>query len=222
MESLTVVLFLCVCIPILTAVLLLPDKRSKRFLGYLLIGMTVCLIASWVNSFLLELTGGNAFYVTTNITPILEEIIKAAAVLYFAICFSDDRDTLLSLSLAVGLGFALLENMVILTQNVETVTIPWALARGLGASQMHSACTALVGLGISYVRKRRKLFYCGTFSLLVAAVVFHSIFNVLVQSEHRWLAFVWAALLFVPQIVSIVRRRKTKARKTAKVQGKAG
>ena len=208
MESLTVILFLCVCIPILPAVILLPDKRSKLFLGYLLIGMTVCLIASWLNALLLELADGNAFYATANMTPVLEEIIKAAAVLYYALCFSDDRDTLLSLSLAVGLGFALLENMVILTQNLETVTISWALARGLGAAQMHAACTALVGMGISYVRKRKKLFYCGTFSLLIAAVIFHSIFNVLVQSDYRYLAFVWAALLFVPQIVSAVRRHK--------------
>lgn len=66
---------------------------------------------------------------TANVTPVVEEIIKAAAVLYFALCFSDDRDTLRSLALAIGLGFALLENMVILTQHVERVTIPWALAR---------------------------------------------------------------------------------------------
>ena len=210
MGGLTTILFLCVCIPILSVLTLLPDKRSKLFLGYLLIGMTVCLIASWANTLLLELTGGSPFYAAVNVTPVVEEIIKAAAVLYFALCFSDDRDTLLSLSLAIGLGFALLENLMILTQNVGTVTIPWALARGLGAAQMHSSCTAWIGRGISYVHKRRKLFYCGTFSLLIAAVIFHSIFNILVQSEHRFLAFVWAALLFVPQFVSASRRRRSK------------
>ena len=208
----TVILFLCVCIPILPALALLPDRRSKRFLGFLLIGMTVCLIASWLNTLLLRLAGGDRFYATANLTPILEEIIKAAAVLYFALFFSDNRDTLLSLSLAVGLGFAVLENLVILTQNFETVTILWALARGLGAAQMHAGCTALVGMGISYVRKRRKLFYCGTLSLLIAAVISHSIFNILVQSEHRLLAFVWTVLLFAPQIVSAVRSRRAKAK----------
>ncbi len=78
--------------------------------------------------------------------------------------------------------------------------------RGFGAAQMHSACSALVGLGVSFVYKRRKLFWCGTFSLLLAASVFHAIFNLLVQSELRWLAFVWSALLFVPQLVSRLRR----------------
>ena len=209
MEGLIVILFLCVSIPILSVLTLLPDKRSKLFLGYLLVGMTVCLIASWGNTRLLELLGEDTLYVTTNVTPALEEILKAAAVLYFALVFSDDRDTLLSLSLAVGLGFALLENLVILTESIESVTVLWALARGLGAAQMHSACTAMVGMGISYVRKRRKLFFCGGFSLLIAAVIFHAIFNTLVQSPCRVLAFVWAALLFVPQVFFAARRRRT-------------
>ena len=207
MDNLTVILFLCVCIPILPALTLLPDRRSRRFLGYLLVGMAVCLIASWVNTLLLELFGGDRLYVTTSFTPIAEEIIKTLPVLYFALCFSDDRDALLSLSLAVGLGFALLESATILLQNAERVTIPWAVARGFGAALMHASCTAMVGMGISYVRKRRKLFYCGTFSLLIAAVIFHAVFNLLVQSAHRWLAFVWSALLFVPQLVSAVRRK---------------
>ena len=210
MDGVTVILFLCVCIPILPVLILLPDRRSKLFLGYLLIGVAVCLIASWANSLLLGLLGGDTLYVTTNITPVLEEIIKAAPVLYFALCFSDDRDTLLSLALAVGLGFALLENLVILTQHIESVTIPWAVARGIGAAQMHASCTAMIGMGIGYVHKRRKLFFCGTFSLMITAVIFHSIFNILVQSEHRFLAFVWAALLFVPQIVSASRRPRSK------------
>ena len=207
MDNLTVILFLCVCIPILPALTLLPDVRSRRFLGFLIVGMAACLIASWFNSVLLELMGGDRLYVTTSFTPIAEEIIKTLPVLYYALVFSDDRETLLSISLAVGLGFALLEDTTILLQNVEYVTIPWAVARGFGAALMHAACTAMAGMGISYVRKRRKLFYCGTFSLLIAAVSFHAVFNLLVQSAHRWLAFVWSALLFVPQLASAVSRK---------------
>ncbi len=213
MDGLTVILFICVCVPMVPIVALVPDKRSKQFLGFLLIGIALCLVASELNPLLLKLFGEDALYVTTNITPITEEILKCLPVLYFALCFSDDRDTLVSLAMAIGLGFALLENMVILLSNIETVTVPWALARGFGAAQMHGACTACIGMGISYVRKRRKLFYCGTFALLIAASVFHAVFNLLVQSDYRYLAFVWAALLFVPQIVSAFKRRKEKTKK---------
>lgn len=211
MAGMTVILFLCIAVPMLPVLVLLPDRRSKLFLGYLLVGTAVCLIASEINAWLLRMFGGDLLYVTTNITPIAEEILKGLPVLYFGWFFSDDRDTLLSIAFATGLGFALLENLVILTQSIETVTILWAFARGLGAALMHSACTAFVGLGISLVRKRRKTFYCGTFSLVIAASIYHAIFNTLVQSHLRALAFVLSLLLYLPQVVlrmDAIRKRR--------------
>ncbi len=96
---------------------------------------------------------------------------------------------------------------MILTGNLETVTVSWAIAQGIGAALMHAACTAMVGMGICYVRKRRKLFYCGTFLLLIAAVIFHGIFNVLVQSAYRYLAFGWSAIMLLPQVVPIIHKK---------------
>ena len=205
MENMTVILFLCSTVPMIPALYLMPDKRSRLFLGYMLLGMVVCLIASEVNTVLLQWFGGDMAYVNTNITPIAEEFMKALPVLYFALCFSDHRDTLISISYAMGIGFALLENMVILTANVGKVTILWALVRGFGAARMHSACTALVGNGISYVRKRRKLFYCGTFSLLISAVIAHALFNTLIQSQYKLAAYGVIAAMYVPQLMTIIK-----------------
>lgn len=210
MESMTVILFLCATVPMLPALYLMPDKPSRLFLGYMLLGMIVCLIASSVNTALLGLFGGDMAYVSTNITPIAEELMKALPVLYFAIFFSDKRDTLISISYAIGIGFAVLENMVILTGNVGNVTILWAFVRGFGAAGMHSACTSLVGQGISYVRKRRKLFYCGTFSLLISAIIIHALFNTLVQSRFRQGAFIAVVLMFAPQAIKALRQIKAR------------
>ena len=197
----------------LPALYMIPDKRSRIFVGYMLLGMVVCLIASEVNSALLGAFGGDVRYVSTNITPIIEEVIKALPVLYFALFFSDNRDTLLSISFAMGLGFAVLENMVILTGSIEKVTVLWALVRGCGAARMHSSCTYMIGRGISYVHKRRKLFYCGTFSLLIAAVIAHALFNTLIQSEHRWAAYAVVLFMYTPQLLNFWKwlflRKKT-------------
>ena len=210
MESMTVILFLCATVPMLPALYLMPNKPARLFLGYMLLGITVCLIASLVNTLLLGLFGGDMLYVSTNITPIAEELMKALPVLYFAVFFSDKRDTLISISYAIGIGFAVLENMVILTNNVKTVTILWAFVRGFGAAGMHSACTSLVGQGISYVRKRRKLFYCGTFSLLIAAIIIHALFNTLIQSQFRQYAFIVVPLMYAPQLIKAFKRFRRK------------
>ena len=183
---------------------LMTDKKSRLFLAYMLLGMTICLIASGVNTQLLKLFGGDMLYVSTNVTPIAEELLKALPVLYYALLFSDDRNTLISISYAMGLGFALLENMVILAGNVEKVTIFWAFIRGFGAARMHSACTAMIGMGISYVRKRRKLFYCGSFSLLVTAVIAHALFNTLIQAQYKWIAFLAVLLMYLPQLIKMI------------------
>jgi RsiW-degrading membrane proteinase PrsW (M82 family) len=142
-------------------------------------------------------------------TVTLEELLKAIPILYFALTFSDDRDTLLSISFALGIGFAVLENATILTQYIKSVTISWALARVIGAALMHGACTACVGMGMSYIRKRRKLFYSGTFALLITAIIFHATFNVLVQSEYRAAALILPSMVYIPVVImTIIRNRK--------------
>ncbi|MBR4442762.1 MAG: PrsW family intramembrane metalloprotease [Clostridia bacterium] len=213
MANLTIILFLCATVPMAPALYMIPDRRSRLILIYLLLGMVVCLIASEINSLLLGFYGGDSRYVSCNITPIVEEVLKALPVLYFAVCFSDDRDTLLSISFAIGLGFAVLENMVILTSSLAKVTILWAFVRGFGAARMHSACTSLIGRGICYVRKRRKLFYCGTFSLLISAVIAHALFNTLIQSQYRLAAYGVVLVMYIPHILAIAKKLSSRKQK---------
>ena len=206
MANLTVILFLCATVPMLPALYMIPDKRSRLFLGYMLLGMVVCLIASEVNNLLLGLFDGDTRYVSVNITPMAEEVLKALPVLFFAFFFSDDKDTLLSISFAMGLGFAILENMVILVGSVSSVTVLWAIVRGFGAASMHSGCTSLVGRGIVYVHKRRKLFYCGTISLLIYAVIAHGLLNMLIQSQYKPAVDGVVLVMYIPRLIVLAGR----------------
>ena len=206
MEDMSIILFLCVVLPILPVLILLPDRRSRCFLAFLVGGIAVCLVAAAVNTILLYAFNGGIPYVTSNITPVSEEILKALPILCYAWMVSDDRDTLISASFAMGLGFALLENLLILLQNPGSVTILWAFVRGLGAAFMHSICTSMIGMGICYIRKRRKLFFCGTFSLLITAIIYHAIFNSLIQSQYRIIGFIMPTLLCIP--LYIYHRKK--------------
>ena len=121
-----------------------------------------------------------------------------------AFCPERKRETLISISYAIGIGFALLENMVILVGNAKEVTILWALVRGFGAARMHSACTVMIGMGISYINKRRKLFCCGTLSLLMAAIISHALYNTLIMSQLRGFAFIAVVLMYAPQIIKLI------------------
>ena len=112
MDNLAVILFICIVVP-LALLLFLLDKKSRLVVFFMIIGCFICLFVSSVNSILLVLSGKDLLYVVTTITPISEEILKAFPILLFAFSISDDRRTLISISMAVGIGFAIMENTMI-------------------------------------------------------------------------------------------------------------
>lgn len=209
MDNLVYILFICLVAPMLLMVLMLR-KRSRLLVGYMLVGIFVSLFVSELNTILLGLFGGDSLYVTTTITPVSEETVKAIPVLFYALLFSDDRDRVMPIAFATGVGFAMFENMVILVQNIEMVTVGWAIIRGFATALMHAVCTVTVGYGICFVKKRRKLFYCGTFALLTMASIYHGIFNMLVQSEFKYLGFFLPALTYIPIVIQQIQHYKSK------------
>lgn len=214
MDNLTYIAFIALTVS-LGLMLPLMEKKTRRVMIFMIVGIFACLFISEVNSILLKVFGNDVYYVTTTVTPVTEEIIKMLPILYFAIVITDDRRTLIANSFAVGVGFALLENVVILTQNVENVTIFWALVRGFGSGLVHGICTVMVGWGISYVKKRRKLFYCGTFALLSSAIIYHATYNLLVQSKYQYVGIVLPIVTYIPVLLLTVGKR-AKSAKAAK------
>ena len=209
MDNLTYIVFICLTVS-LGLMLPLMEKKVRRLVIFMIVGISCCLFVSELNNLFLHTFKNDMFYVTTTITPVTEEIIKMLPILYLAIVISDDRRVLIPNSFAVGVGFALLENIVILTQNVENVTILWALVRGFGSGLVHGICTVMVGWGISYIKKRRKFFYCGTFALLSAAIIYHAIYTLLVQSEYQYGGILLPILTYIP-IIIILRKKGIKA-----------
>ena len=206
MDNLIYTLFVCTVAPLILMLLLL-QKRSKLIVSYMIIGIFVSLFVSELNTILLGLFNDDMLYVTTAITPISEEIAKAFPVLIFAVLFSNDRDKLLTIAFAAGIGFAMFENMVILVQNIESVSIGWAVIRGFSTALMHGVCTSAVGYGMSFVRKKKKLFFCGTFALLAMSSIYHGIFNMLVQSEYKYFGFILPAVTYIPIVIQVFRNR---------------
>ena len=214
MDNLTYISFIAITVS-LALMLPLMEKKTRRVMSFMIVGIFACLFISEVNSIFLKAFGNDVYYVTTTITPVTEEIIKMLPILYFAIVITDDRRTLIANSFAVGVGFALLENVVILTQNVENVTIFWALVRGFGSGLVHGICTVMVGWGVSYVKKRRKLFYCGTFALLSSAIIYHATYNLLVQSKYQYVGILLPIVTYIPVLLLTVGK-KSKSSKAVK------
>lgn len=219
MENVSYIVFICFALPFVLGIPIVR-KRTRLVLLFTFIGMCCCLFISEINGLLNKVIGQDMFYLTTNITPLTEELIKALPILLYALFISSERQKLLTIAFMTGLGFALMENSTILVVTVVqqgSVDILWALIRTLGAGLLHSLCTTSVGVGISFIRDQKKMFLCGTFALLSQAIVYHSVYNSLIQSDYKYLgaAMPMVTYLIIVIILVIVYRKKGKKKETA-------
>lgn len=206
MDNLIYILFISIFIPILLMALLV-EKKARLPVAFFLIGMFFSVFASEVNGLLTVLLSKSLYEMTIIVTPISEEILKALPILYFAIVISDKKESLFTASMATGIGFAVLENAYFLLTNSDFSVID-AIMRAFGAGLMHGMCTLLVGVGISFVKKRRKIFAVGTFALLSTAITYHGIYNMLVQSKFAIVGVLLPFATYLPFLIWRIRVKK--------------
>lgn len=200
MGTLIYILFISIFTP-LFLMMLLVEKKARLPIVFVLVGIFVSVFASEVNGVLVNALNMNRHDATITLAPITEELLKAFPILFFAIVVSDKKEKLFTASMATGIGFAILENAYYLVINYETFSFLSALIRGFGTGLMHGMCTLLVGFGISFIRKRRKLFAVGTFALLTTAITYHAIFNMLVQTKYPVFGALLPLVTYLPFFV---------------------
>ena len=208
MDNIIYILFISISIPILMMTLLI-EKKARLPVTFVLIGIFVSVFASEVNGLLAKHLSMSMYDITITVTPMTEELIKALPVLYYAMVISDKREQLFTASMATGIGFAVLENAYYLL-NYPNFTIISAIIRAFGSGLMHGMCTLLVGMGISFVKKKSKMFAVGTFGFLSTAVVYHGIYNILIQSELSIVGALLPIATYIPFLIWRFRRKSAK------------
>ena len=207
MDNLIYILFVSVFVPILLMACLI-EKKARQPIVFVLIGIFISVFAAEVNGLLCTLLPMSTFEVTIIVTPITEEILKALPILVFAIVLDAKKEALFTAAMAVGIGFAVLENAYYLLNDASFNMID-AIIRAFGAGLMHGMCTLLIGVGISFVKKKNKIFMVGTFALLSTAITYHGIYNMLVQSDYRAVGFLLPISTYIPFVVWRMNKKKT-------------
>ena len=211
MDNLIYILFVAIFIPILLMTCLV-EKKSRHPLVFVLIGIFLSVFASEINAYLRNVLPMSSFEVTIVVTPISEEILKAFPVLLFATMFTLKKEALFTASMAIGIGFAVLENAYYMLTDSSFNMID-AVVRAFGAGLMHGMCTLLVGVGILFVKKKRKLFVVGTFAMLSTAITYHGIYNMLVQSDFRIAGYLLPIATYIPFMIWRIKKKKQTAAK---------
>ena len=172
-------IYICLAAPLMVAVLCLESYR-RRIIIFMLSGMTMCLLSSYINTFLAAVYGLNALTASVEISPTVEEVMKLLPVIFYLLVFEPPKHRMAGNTITVAIGFATFENVCYLLGN-DTSNIQHLLIRGFGTGTMHVVTGMVVMLGMKAVWEKLWLRLAGTLGLLTIAIVYHASFNILVS-----------------------------------------
>lgn len=201
MDNMIYMLFAAIIVPLLL-MLFIIEKKARLPLVFFVIGIFSSAFVSELNGLLFRIFDMPTQEFVLRVTPLTEEIVKAIPILLYAVMISNKRETLITISMTTGIGFAVLENAFFLLQNPSAFSLLTAIIRGFSTGLMHGMCTLLVGFGISFVRKQKKIFATSVFALLALAVTYHSLFNMLIQSRLLIIGAILPAITYLPFFVN--------------------
>lgn len=212
MVNLNLLLYLSITVPF-GMLLLICRGSARRLSAFFLLGTTAALFCGELNGILVRILPFEINYYSANLAPITEEICKAIPVVFYALAVMPDRQKLMEVSAATGIGFAVLESAYVFASSAVPVQLTTALLRAFGAGMMHGVCTLAVGFGMSFVSRIRSVYFAGTLALLSVAFVFHSTYNSLVLSGYTGIAFLLPSVTLLTAFL-LFRYKKKQEKET--------
>ncbi len=174
-------IYVCIAAPIIIAVLCTRQHR-RMSMTFVLAGMTACLLSSYISTFMASVIGVDLATASITISPVVEEMMKLAPVLFYILVFEPPLGKAAGSTLMIAMGFATFENVCYLTQN-GAASITNLIIRGFGTGTMHVLCGVIIAIGLVNLWDKIWLRVAGTIGLLAVAINYHAIFNILVSQE---------------------------------------
>ncbi len=171
-------IYICLAAPLLIAIFCL-NRIVRPMVMFVLGGMTVCLLSSYISTFVAAVYHIDLLTASITISPIVEEVMKLLPVLYYLLVFEPDADRIPACVVLIAMGFATFENVCYLVQN-DTLQIMNLLIRGFGTGAMHVVCGTFLFMGLLLLWDKPWLRAAGTVGLLAVAITYHGIYNMLV------------------------------------------
>ncbi len=172
--------YICLAAPIIVAILCLKGKGKQTML-FLLIGMTGCLLSSYINTFLRDVYGVDSVITSIEIAPVVEECMKLVPFVFYLVVFNPRKERFFGDILSIAIGFATFENVCYMLGD-DSASILHLLIRGFGTGAMHVLCGTLIAIGLLQVWDSLYLRMLGVTGLLCIAIIYHAIYNLLVTS----------------------------------------
>lgn len=172
-------ILICIAIPLVVMLPFMKGHTRHNFVA-LLLGMVMCLLGAYLNSFFADILEYDDLATARYIAPIVEEIMKMIPILLFALLMDSKSKGTIEFAVGVGAGFATFENCIYITTNSAEM-ISFVLIRGLAVGIMHVLCGLLMGIAINLAIKYKTIMVPGTMGAFTFAMTIHALYNLLVS-----------------------------------------
>ena len=200
-------IFICLAAPLLIAVICMREK-GRRIMIFLLGGMAMCLLSSYISTFLAAMQGADLISAAIEISPLVEEIMKLLPILFYLLIFEPDTSDTADAVMMTAVGFATFENVCFMIQNGADELLHLTI-RGFGTGAMHVVAGSIISLGLLHLWNRENLRIVGVVAFLVVAVCYHGVFNLLVSQTGIAALIGYIIPLFTAILTLILRKRRT-------------
>ncbi len=187
-----------ILIPLLFLIFMVKDKFSKYLLGYFCYGVLSVVFAFILNEWFSQYPG-QINRVSSDISPIVEETVKALPLLHFFRKDRHNRKLVIYCAMASGIGFSVNETLFYFTSFVSSpslYSIFPLIMRTITTCLMHGMSTAVVGFGVSITRDNKIIRLPMILGLLALSATIHSLYNILIGTRLAIVALLMPAALY--------------------------
>ncbi len=170
---------ICIAVPLMLSLLFVRDD-ARRFVVALLLGMVTCLLSAYISGFINVIKNFGASDTAIFVSPVVEEAMKFIPLLLYLFLFEPKIDSLLLVSVGIGIGFSTFENSCYFLTTGE-ISLTFVLIRGMAVGVMHLISSLILALGLALIRRKNALSLPFVTGVLSLSVTLHALYNLLVS-----------------------------------------
>lgn len=187
-----------VLIPLLFLIVMIKDKPSKYLMGYFCYGIFSVVFAFILNEWFSNYPG-QINRVSSDIAPIVEEMVKALPLLLFLRKNQPNDNLVIYCAMSSGIGFSIQETLFYFSSFVSSPSLfslfP-LIMRTITTCLMHGMSTAVIGFGVKITRDKKIIRLPMILGLLALSATIHSLYNILIGTRLAIIALLMPATLY--------------------------
>ncbi len=198
----TYAVFLGMMIPLAFLILLLKSENRMMMLFFAW-GMVAFVLSLAANTALCAALEIDTLRLSVTWSPVVEELLKALPLLYFLFRKEKTELPLVYFAMAAGIGFSIQENYLYLigfTSAGESIAF-YVVMRSITTCLMHGVTTAMIGYGVTLIKKYEIMVAPLLFGLFSVTIILHALFNLYINSSVRLIGMLMPVLLYGASLI---------------------